>query len=222
MERIPTFVPNAGVSEILGSETIMQLLRSLNLVSQSRPGTRTSKTPKDSADALLALLLRRLENSVRECGVDTNHWCFLLARVLMPLATALTISNAYVNFDLLDKLYDEQNQEAFKRDIWSNLLKTDEIPLAEDTACGILHVHEDSRPSSENVNYFLQRIEHAKSKYPGTIEFLQQASSGIGVSDQDVIGDGVRSGFVGGHHTGGAIGRNNQHATKSKKVYSGD
>lgn len=225
MERIPTFAPNAGVSEILGSETIMQLLQSLNLVSQSRPGTRTSKSPKDSANALLALLLHRLENSVRECDVNTNHWCILVARVLMPLATALTISNGYVNFDLLDKLYDEQNQVAFKHDIWSNLLKTDEMPLAEDTPCGILqcsYVHEDSHPSCEKVNSFLQRIEHAKSKYPGTVEFLHQASSGLGLSDQDVIGNGVRSGFVGGHNTGGAIGRKKMHATMSKKVYSAD
>ena len=84
MERIPKFVPNWGVSEILGNETIMQLLRSLNLLSQSSPEPRTSKSPKDSADALLALLLYRLENSVRECCVNTNHWCILLARVLMP------------------------------------------------------------------------------------------------------------------------------------------
>ena len=222
MERIPAFVPNGGVSEILGSETIvMQLLLFLNLLSQSGPKPPTSKSPKDNADALLALLLHRLETSVQECGVTTNHWCILLARVLMPLATALTISNGYINLDLFDKLHNEQEHEAFKHNIWSNLLKTKEMPLAEDTPCGVLqcsYVHKDSHPSSERASSFLQLIEHTKSKYPGTVNFLQQASSRLGLSAQeDLIGEGVRSGFVGAHNTGGAMGRNKQHARKSKK-----
>ena len=84
--------------------------------------------------------------------------------------------------------------------------------LAEDARCGILqcsYAHEDSRPSSEKVKPFLQRIEHTKSKYPGTVDFLQQASSGLGLSAQEdvILGDG-------------AIGRNKQHARKSKKSYS--
>ena len=117
MERIPAFVPNGGgVSEILGSETIMQLLLSLNLLSQSGPKPPTSKSPKDNADALLALLLHRLETSVQECGVTTNHWCILLARVLMPLATALTISNGYIDLDLFDKLHNEQEHDEWVLD----------------------------------------------------------------------------------------------------------